>query len=70
MRNLKFILYKMHVQKTNSAHKRGSRLIGPIQQVPVDCEQAQLVVPHEFLVETKKLLRQIQMPTIRIHHHL
>ena len=45
-------------------------LIGPIQQVPVDCEQAQLVVPHEFLVETKKLLRQIQMPTIRVHHHL
>ena len=43
----------MHVQKTNSAHKRGSRLIGPIQQVPVDCEQAQPAVPHEFLMETK-----------------
>ena len=56
----------MHVQKTNSAHKR----IGPIQQVPVDCEQAQPAVPHEFLMETKKLLRQIQMPTIRVHHHL
>ena len=60
----------MHVQKTNSAHKRGSCLIGPIQQVPVDCEQAQPAVPHEFLMETKKLLRQIQMPTIRVRHHL